>query len=454
MPDQFNKFLIITSFGEGLSIAHHLIMEGKDVLVGMVDDMQSVGEKESEDKDTHKLRWTMYDGILQKMTVEKLMDKVKNFKDKEEWCVLFDFNTQWRYAEEFLKMGFIYGLFPSRLDYKLESDREFAKQFVLKNYPGVKVAEVEEFKDIEGGIEFINESDEFWALKGNDTSASTVVPRTKLIENVKAELIDALQAGKESYEKKGFIFERQIRDGLEVCPEMIFMDGKRVASNIDLEDKGFSATDSSEMYGCSLNVIRETPMECPLNEVAFPEAVDKLAKKHQGLFYIDANFIIKDGEYYYLEYCPNRMGYDAVYAEIEMSDGPSNYFNALLHGENPYKRKFGAGKRGFMQKREEDGTIKDGIAIHFPEELQEHLWFWGCKKGDGKYTNTKGSFGDATHGIDLVAFTESSDDIDYAKQKLQEVINQFSFSGLYVRENIDCICNRLDGLEKFINNPA
>lgn len=449
MPDEFNKYIIFSVYGEGISIAHHLMMEGKEVLVGLVDDVVDAMEKESEDPKAHKARWSNHDGMVEKMTGEKLLSLMEKIENKDEWCVLFDFNTLWKYADEARKMGFQYGLFPTRLDYTMEADRDFAKRFVMKNYPGVKVAEVEEFKDIQDGIEFINESDEFWALKGNDSSASTVVPRANLIGNVKAELIDALQSGKESYEKKGFILERQIRDGLEVCPEMIFMDGKRVISNVDLEDKAFSATDASEMFGCSLNVIVSTPLDCPLNEVAFPQAVDKLAKKHQGLYYIDANFLIKDGEYYYLEYCPNRMGYDAVYAEIDMSSGPSNYFNSLLHGVSPYKKKYGVGKRGFAQKREEDGSIKDNISIHFPQEMKEHLWFFSIKQGDGKYTNAKGAFGDMNHGIDLVAFTESSDDVDYACQKLDDVISSFSFNGLYVRENIKCICDRLEGLEKF-----
>ncbi len=451
MPDEFQKYIIVDVFGEGLALAYHLQCEGKEVITCMVDDLTYAMEKEDDEGDAKKYRLSQYNGLLKKITPDELMKIAEKIENKEEWFCIFDFNTIFKYADEFKKMGFTNGLFPTRLDYVMESDRDFAKRFVVKSYPGIKVAEVEQFKDVQEGIDFVNESDEFWALKGNDAGATTVVPSTKLIDNVRAELIDALQSGKETYERKGFILERQIRDGLEVCPEMIFYNGQRVASNIDLEDKSFSATDGAEKFGCAINVIRQTDMNCLLNQVAFPEATDKLAKRHAGLYYIDANLILKDGEYYFLEFCSGRMGFDAIFGECEMAGGTAEYFNALSHGMNPYKKKFAAGTRGFAMKKEDDGSIKDGISIRYPAESEEHLWFFGVQRGDGKIVNNKGSFGDSVFGIDLVAFTESSDDLEFACHKLNNLVSSFSFNGLYTRRDLDCVCGRVEGLEKFIN---
>lgn len=453
MIDEFSKFAIFSSFGEGLALASHLQDEGKEILVGLVDDMTEVQERKPEDPAQKRARWSQYNGILDKLTPEKFLKQLEKIEDKEEWFVIFDFNTQFKYADEALKMGFTNGLFPSKLDYKLESDRDFAKRAVVKNYKGVKVAEVNQFKTVEEGIEFIMESDEFWALKGNDASAETVVPNAKKLENVKAELIDALQKNSQVYQSKGYILERQIRDGLETCPQMIYYNGKRVASSVDLEDKSFSSTDGSEKYGCALNVIVSSPLDCELNDIAFPDFCDKLAKKHSGLYYIDFNNIQKDGEYYYLEYCSGRMGYDAVFAECDMAGSVSEYFNKLAHGENPYERKYGAGARGFAQKRTSDGEVQDGITINYDPDTKEHLWFFAVEQGGGRMFNTKGAWGDCYHGIDLVAFTASSDDYEYACQKLYDNVGDFSFNGLYCRRDMNCLDERIEVLKKF-TEPA
>lgn len=447
-PDEFSKFIIFTCFGEGLALAYHLKQEGNEVLVGMVGDVTEACERETEEPKAKKIRWSAYDGMLEKEDAWKLLEKMEKFENKDEWCVIFDFNTLWRFADEARKQGFKYGLFPTRLDHTMEADRDLAKRFVMKNYPDLKVAEVQEFKTVEEGIEFLRESDEFWALKGNDGGAKTVVPSAAIHSHAVAEIEDALNAEKEIYESKGFIFERQIRDGLEVCPQMIWMDGVRVASCIDLEDKRLSPNNGASMEGCAVNIIVDTPLDCELNKWAFPEAADRLAKKHTGLFYLDANIIIKDGVAYYLEFCSNRMGYDAIFSEADMASNVGDYFNALLRGENPYFSKYGAGTRGFATKRDDKGEIKDGLRIQYEED--EHLWHFSVRQDGNKIFNTKGAFGDSVHGTDLVAFTESSDDKDYALQKLQDVVDEYSFPGLYCRKDVSSLIERLTGLEKFI----
>ena len=449
MPDKFIKFYIFSVYGDALPIAYHLKAEGMDVTMAMVDDYKSVGMK-TEEPEYHKSRWSQYEGMLDVITCEQALKRMAHERNKDEVCILFDLNILWPFANQARVLGFKYGIFPSKLHRRLEDDREFAKKFVLENYPGLKCAECQDFKNVDEAIEFVNGSDEFWALKGNDPDCSTVVPRQKNIEHVKAEIIEALQSGRADYEKKGFILERQIRDGLEMCPSMIWSGGKRVASLVNLEDKAYSATDSSKMYGCSINMIVATPLDCELNQIAFPPAADKLAKLEKGLFYLDANIIQKDGDFYFLEFCPQRMGFDQVYAEMEMAGTVSDYFNKLLHGENPYNAKYGAGVHAFSTEKDDGGRVKDEIPLRLDEE-ERHVWYMGVKKKGENIVNTKGSFGEPIVGIDLVAFTEDSDDPEYALIKMRDVVKNFSFAGLYLRDDWDKIMDRVEKIEKWIS---
>ncbi len=449
MPDEFKKFVFISAYGELLALAERCKREGNDVIVCMVDNMEdAMGEEE--EAAVKKVRWSQYNGILDKITPEKLFGILSKIENKDEWAVICDFNTLWKIADEVKKMGFRYGQLPTKLHYMLESDRNLAKRFVQKNYPRLTVADVEEFKSADDAFELLNESEDFWALKGNDTGATTVCPTTKHIELARSELIDALTSERETYEKGGFILEKQIRDGLEVCPQMIYNGGKQLAPTVDLEDKAFSDTDGSKKYGCAINIIVSTPLDCELNEIAFPKAADQLAKKSESLFYIDANLICKDGLYYFLEFCSGRMGIDCIFSECDMAGGVGAYFNALLHDQNPYERRFGAGVRGFTQAFSDDGSIKEGGTLRFLDEVREHLWFFGVEQKDGKLVNTKGSFGDSVYGIDLVAFTESSDDIEYAQHKLKNVVSSFSFNGFHVRKDLCDVAGRMEGLERLI----
>jgi hypothetical protein len=100
-------------------------------------------------------------------------------------------------------------------------------------------------------------------------------------------------------------------------------------------------------------------------------------------------------------------------------------------------------------KRGEKGEIKDDITLNFDSEIEEHIWPFSVKQGDGRHSNTKGAWGDIYTGIDLLAFTASSDDLVYSEIKLDDHMSQFSYSGLYARNDIRSLNERIDALEKF-----
>lgn len=419
---------------ESGSLAWHLMQEGKDVVIAQVQDLRTVGVKEAEDPTLKKKRLEPYNGILKKAKAEKMIEEMAKIPNKDEYFVIFDFNSLHPYAEKASKMGFRHGIFPTKYDYELENDRAWAKEFVMKHYPDLKVAEVEEFKSIDDGIEMVEESEEFWALKGNDVSCQTVVPCCTNLEFAKAEIIDALRSHKEDYERKGFILERQIRGGVEFCPQVIFYDGEPVAHSVDLENKAIGPGNVGIKLGCAMNVVAEIDADSEVIERAFPPAMQKLAKLHKGLFYSDSNIIMKDGEYYYLEFCQNRFGYDAIQTECEMAGGVSKYFEALANKESPYERKFGAAVRGVNMHRDGKGYVMGDMRMRWDPESEPHIWPYDVHQDD------KGGYANSGYEWELLSvFTGSSDDLEFAIIKCYEAVENFSFDEMYYRSHGDFI---------------
>lgn len=451
---KFQNWIIFTAYAESLSLAIHLLKEGKNVIFAQIDDLKSIGVDKPEDIDTKKRRIQPGDGIVDKVIAEDYIKKMAKFENKDDYFVIFDFNSLYPLAEKVVKMGFTNGLFPTKFDYKLENDRQFAKEFVQSYYPDLKVAEVEEFKTVEEAVEMLENSEEFWALKGNDISCQTVVPITTDLEFAKEEIIDALHMHKSDYEKQGFILERQIRDGIEFCPQAIFYNGSPVAYSVDVENKAIGGGNIGIKCGCMMNVVISMPSDAKIIGAAFPAVTTKLAAKHTGLYYIDANLILKDGELYYLEFCSQRMGYDAIQTECEMAGGVSNYFEALCNGQNPYQHKYGVAVRGINMHRDHEGNVKGDICMRWNPEMEHHIWFYDCHKDieTGKYANS---------GYELVVFGNASDDLDYAIIKTYEIIEGFSFDELYYRTYEDFICKeytgnileRIEAIESLIKSP-
>jgi phosphoribosylamine-glycine ligase len=446
-----NKFVVITMWGEGLGIAWQLQRAGKEVIVGVIDDPKTTMNKPDENPEAEKRRHTLGSGVLDVRKAEQLVEEMRGWKDKDEWFVYFDFSNQFKLAR---KLGeFKYGMFPQRFDYEMENDRDLAKDFVKKNYPLLTTPETQEFKTIEETIDFLNESEEFWALKGNDSGAHTIVPSTKIIEHAREELTFCLTTDRKEYESKGMILERQIRDGVEVCVEAMFWNGEMIATTIDLEQKTIGSGNLSYQVGCANNLICEIPMDCELVNMGVPEAVRKVAQKHRGWFIMDANIILKDDHAYFLEFCV-RPGYDSLQTEMEMAGGPAEFFDALIEGENPFKYGYGVGVRGLNLKNDSDGMPKGGIRMAWKAEAEDHVYPFGITKEDGKFI-------DAAFIPDVVVFTGASDDPEYAAIKAFKVAEEFSYDALYYRPLSDWknreypgnIGDRLEGVERLTASP-
>ena len=221
------KYIFFSYFGLSFPIVKKLIEEGNEVTVALVQDVSELGiPGKKEDNEEKKNRLSLYDGVFEKKPAKQVISEMSRIKNKDEYFVVFDFNDLWKYSELALKLGFKNGFFPLKEDFELESDREKAQILVDEHYNGLKVAEIHDFKKIEDAIQFIDESEKPFVLKGNLEAAKTVVPMYKNIELVKEKLKKTLIKDRKDYEAKGFILQERIENVCEITPEIMFYNGK------------------------------------------------------------------------------------------------------------------------------------------------------------------------------------------------------------------------------------
>ena len=262
VPIEPLNFIIFTHSNTPiLSIAEKLEKEGNRVILGVIEDSNKIllpdEESKPEPPDEKKTRLSLYTGIIDKYSADEVLKMAKRIKDKDEWIVLTDSNSNFQYAEKMLDMGFTKGLFPTEEDRSFECDRKKAKDFIKENYPDLKVAEVKTFKTIEEGIEFLNESEDMWVLKSMGDSGTTICPNTEDPDIAKEEIIATLEEMQKDYEENGFMLEPRIIAPIELTPEIIFNDGLPIMISLDIEIKTLAAG-SAIQTGCVLNLIVKT----------------------------------------------------------------------------------------------------------------------------------------------------------------------------------------------------
>lgn len=442
------KYIFISYDGLGYSIAYKLLQEGCEVKVAQIQNAWELGNQDKpEDVNTKKKRLSVYDGILEKMTMQQMLTFMRGIKNKDEWFVIFDFNNLWKYSEQVLKMGFKNGFFPTKEDFELEKDRNKGKEMVEKYYD-LKIGEVHEFKKAKDAIDFIKESQDTFVLKGYDLCANTVCPVDKVDELARLKLINVLEKEPKDYDKKGFILEKKIKDPIEITPEAQFYNGKLVMMTLDIESKPMNAGDEGKQTGCAQNLVIKMDENSKLAKLAFPPIVQEMASKHTGLFVWDASILFKDKPYFG-EFCANRWGWDSIQTEIAMCESVSGYFESIVRGENPLKYKYGVAVRGFNDDIH-DGEYCCERQMMWLEETDKDTWIYDMKTKDKEVVNT------GYCGQDLVVFTGQGNTVDEALNKAHKVKEGFSFSNMTCRPKFDfkadyptSIQNRLNFYEKY-----
>lgn len=394
MASKLKKLFIFDLYFEALPIAKMLEDEGVEVYVGIVQDMDDTrtkGEKPKKEKpEDKKKRLTLYDGMLKhKMTAQELVETIKRIGDPKDSFVLTAFNTCWKYAQMVSGLG-IPGIYPTEEDRIMEVDREKAKEFIRKHYPKVEEIEEHEFKKVDDALKFLESSEDVWVVKGYAESAPTFVTDSDEPDVAKASIVQKLKDEQKEYEKGGFILEKKIQNVIEITPEMWFVNGKRVASNVDLENKRVNAGEIGFMTGCAADLVFPTDLDAPVNEIAFPPIVDTLAKKHASVMVWDLSLLFDPdtGKVYPGEFCACRPGYNAFLSELALRDDKAGFFEALMASRSPYEGRAGdfAASVRIFNFSPSNGLIRvpEGKVIDADEDTWRDLWLFDVKKERGE----------------------------------------------------------------------
>lgn len=416
--------------GIGLPICKKLVDEGNNIIIGQVQDLKDIDGDSKEDPEVKRRRLSLYDGILKKRDAFDVLKDMESLNPKD-WIVFFDFNNMGPLAERALEMGFTRGLFPTTEDTALEKDRNSAKSIVEKHYPDMTIAEVHEFSTADEGIQFLEDTDKMYVLKGNGDGdgAKTIVPQGEDSQKAKQIIIDALQAHSADYEDGGFILEEKIIEGWELTPQAVFLDGELIFTDIDIENKCIGSGNNSVQTGAMQTLVVKTKNDEKINKIAFPKWVHDQAKKHVGLFIVDAGIIVKDGKNYFTEFCFQRFGWDSIFAEIAMAGSATNMFEAIFNGNNPLKKEFGVAIRALnMHKDGKERRVLEGVSMNIGDE--SNTWPYECKYEEDKYVCTGISW-------DMVVFSGAWNSVKEAADEAYQALEEFAFEDLYYRPKFD-----------------
>lgn len=430
----FKHWVVFTAFGEGAPIAYKLHQEGKDVVLAMVDDLESVDSGEGGEERVR--RQNMYKNMLPRISAEECLKELKDVKNKDEYFIFFDLNCLWRYSEECLKYGFKYGNFFLEEDNLLEQDRDRAKEIVRKYYPDIEVAPVHEFKKVPDAVSFLEEdADNLYVLKSNGESGKTVVPNTEDVELAKANILEALEQDPKAYEQRGFILELKIPAPMEFTPQAVFCDGELIFIDIDIENKPIGSGNIGYQVGAAQTFVAQVEKKSMLAKIAFPPIVWKMAKKHTGIFTIDCSILVdrRNGFMYFGEYC-TRFGYDSLFVEIAMSRSASGFFEDIVNGINPLVRDYGVGIRLFNLPPKApylyEGDDLKGKEIRFKTDAM--LWLYDSMKEmeDGEITTTG-------YSMDTAVATGYGKTLEQAVSAAYDECEMFGMKDAYFRPESD-----------------
>lgn len=449
------KYFVFSYDGIGFPVAKKLIDEGAEVTVVQIENKKDLGMTGGESAEEKRRRLSLYDNVFPKMGLEQAMTALKEIQNKNDYFIWFDFNHLWKVSEQVEELGFTKGLFVRKEDLTYEDDRNKAKELVEKYYPEVNVAEVHEFKNAQDGIDFLNDTDDIWALKGNDESAKTKVPSDDDPEKAKKVLIDLLESHAQDYEKGGFILEKKIIDAYEITPQMVFWDGIPVYASADIENKPKSAGNEGIQLGCAQNLIVRLELTDKIVEIAVPEYVHEMAQGRKGIFIWDCGLLFKDGDFFFTEFCAQRFGYDSLFTEIDMAGGARKYFEAIASGVNPLMYRFGSAARGLNEHKDGDERrVLEDIPMSFDDP--SHTWVFEMRKNEDGDCVTTGS------DWDLVVFTGAGNTVNESVDNAYKARAGFTFDDMAVRPQFDfmstdylsSIPNRFNELNhKFFNAP-
>lgn len=467
MGKNIKRYIFFSLDGDTFPLAYKLQQEGEDVLVCQIQDAAVLGTQNwaahKEEPEVRRRRLSLYDGMLKKIPLNAAMSQMQAIKNKNECFVIFGDNFLFKISERVMAMGFDNGLLPTLKDHEREKDRAKAKDFVKNNYPGLKVSESKVFSKTDEAIKFIQESDEFWVVKSDGNFGETIVPDKDDLEMAKKQVVGELQKGKHLYDKGKLILEPKIMNAIEFSPQMEFYDGEAVCSFVEFETRMFGSGDIGDQTGGNENLLIQTNLDAPINEIAFPEAMRTIAKEHRGLFIAEAGILSDGKDFYFTEFQADRWGWGGVFSEMSMSEGKdgkiSNYFESHVMRENPFQHKFGSSLALYTIRSDKKVVAlnQEGLSINIKEGLEKDVFLWQCKIeqiGKEKQLVNVGyrEFDDSPLGY----VVGRGNTMESAVESIYKTLKGVSMKGIYARPKFDflstdyvsSIPNRLEFLEK------
>lgn len=421
------KYVIISEGWDGMCVAHQLVIEGADSIIGQVQDNKELKTgADKEDPEDKISRLAQFDGMVKKYPARKVVDALKKVKNKDEYFILCDQNDLFVYAEELLEAGFTKGLFPLKQDFDFEKGREDAMKFVEEHYPDVQIIPHQKVKTVEEAKQIIEESDVPWVIQSEGDFVSTICPVDDVEQNHNV-ILAALDKHAKDYAKGEILLKEKLIQPVEITPQIVFWNGTPVFTDIDIETKNIGdGENNGNQVGCGSNLIIKTSFEDPINKIAFPPIVYEMASKRTGIFVWDISLYLTEKGIFFGEFCSNRFGYDALMTEMTMSGGATAFFNALMSLQNPLQATFGTAVRVFNLSRSKDQEIM--------VENEDNTWLYEVKKVDDKLM----SLGDCW---DLGVVTGKGETVNEAVDDVYENLDTLSFKEKYTRTKSDFLAD-------------
>lgn len=287
------KYLILSKFGDGLSLSIQLGSEGNEVKAYVTGDDKTETDRRA------------------KQIGQGWVDRVYGLKEGLAWnpdVVICDRNNVEDLANISRARGFpTFGCSP--LHIKLEKDRAFA--LTLAQQHGLDVPAWHKFKTPDEAIAFLTKQDNKWVMKFGEGSD---VP-TRIVESSK----DGIAFLKRIAPKDDMIIEEYVNGVSELNVEAWFSNGRIVPGSINygMEQKRFLAGDLGINTGCESNYSWYPTELGEFDTVFTPELLSWLKQQRYSGPLDIASILTHDGNYSFVEFTP-RLGYAAVYCLLPL----------------------------------------------------------------------------------------------------------------------------------------
>lgn len=458
------KYVIFSFDGGIFPIARQLVEEDNGVWVCQVNNGKDLGVESwinDENPERKERRLSLYDGILKKHSLSSTLTMLENVREKDDYFVIFDYNTFCNISEKVLKMGFKKGHFPTVEDFNREKERKEAKEFVQKNYKHLKLIDYQEMSGVDNVIKFIEESDKLWVIKSDGNLGETIVPDSDDIEKSKHQVIGELQADKKAYDQGKLILEEKIPKPIEFTPQMMWYNGVPICSCVEIETRMFGSEDIGPQTGGNQNILVQTPLDCRLNKMFFPQVVHEIAKKRNGLFIFDAGVLYDGYDFYFTEFAGNRHGWGGIFSEVSMSlrneKMSTSYYEQISQGKNPYTFRHGSSLALYSLHHDNKviGTPQDELPFNIDDRIQKDFFAVQMKNKEGKSVSVGYRCFDSAP---FAYITGRGNDVYDSIDCLYESLKCFSMKGIYYRPKSDfktkeytsSVLNRLDKIQYFL----